>query len=234
MKRIMPLLLVTLLLSTLSVTISFGQVKSRIKNRDLVFDDAPKAPKNNMAADEVSITGIKITLELYRDGKKSMVLPSHVFKSGDRVKILYAANIDCFVYWLSEGTSGDYYMLFPNPKVGMDNWVKQNEIYSIPDKPGATFKFKGPTGVEKIILIVSPRKIDELEDAVREAAVKDGRITESTAQVAAVRENFRRLAGNRDLVFEEKEDPRKGVVTKIQTSQDNEQPMVININLLHE
>lgn len=201
--------------------------------RDLVFEDQP-AEESQPTGEPSVTTGVKITLELERDGKTSRVLPTHTFRTGDRVKLIYTTNIDCYVYWMAEGTSGEYYMLFPNPKVGMDNWVKKNTAYTIPAKDGATFKFKEPKGVEKILLIMSPQKMPDLEEAAEEAAVKGGRVSDNSNNVAAVKKKHDDQVQTRDLVFEDQSDQNTGVVTKTQVSPDITQPFVINLELVHQ
>ena len=227
------LLLVLILLSAL-VIFQPGEVQAGRNSRDLVFEDegATTAPADEGESDKSqAVTGVKVTLELERDGETSTVLPSHEFKSGDRVRILYSTNIDCYVYWMSEGTSGDYFMLFPNPKAGMDNWVKKNEPYTIPVK--GTFRFDEPKGIEKILLIMSPQKLPELEEASKEAAVKGGKVQDSSVSVASVRDEQDAKRKTRDLVFEEEADDTTGVVTKTQASTDIDQPFVVSIDLIH-
>ena len=235
MKKMPVYLLFGLGLLLLTVLSSNGG-QAGMTSRDLVFEDEASgatAPTGQGETDQTqSVTGVKVTLELDRDGKISTVLPSYEFKSGDRVKILYSTNIDCYVYWMSEGTSGDYFMLFPNPKAGMDNWVKKNEAYTIPVK--GTFRFDEPKGVEKLLLVMSPQKLPELEEAAQEASVKGGKIQDSSVSVASVREDQESKRKNRDLVFEEEADESSGVVTKTQVSQDIDQPFVVNIDLIHK
>ncbi|MBF0529055.1 MAG: DUF4384 domain-containing protein, partial [Deltaproteobacteria bacterium] len=171
-----------------------------------------------------AVVKVKATVLLNRDGKDEQVLPSHEFKSGDKVKIVYSTNIDCYVYWLSEGTSGDHYMLFPNEKVGMENWVKKNEESMIPVK--GNFKFDEKKGTEKILLVMSPEKIPELDEAAKVAAVKGG-------TVKSIQDQQEQKRKSRDLVFEEEDNKSSGVSTQSQVSKDIKQPFVVAFELKH-
>ena len=91
--------------------------------RDLVFDEEEPAQQSDT---EKQTLAIKTTVLLLRDGKTTQVAPSEVFKSGDKVKLVFTPNTDGYVYWLAKGTSGNYTLLFPSAKTGMDNAVKRN------------------------------------------------------------------------------------------------------------
>lgn len=199
------------------------------QTRDLVFEDEEEEQPAAAGEDTQAVVKVKATILLTRDGETTQVLPSHEFKSGDKVKLVYTTNIDAFVYWLSEGSTGDHYMLFPNPKVGMDNWVKKNEEYTIPVK--GNFKFDDNVGKEKIILVLAPEKIPELEEAAKQAAVKGGKVPSD--QVAAVEEDQETKRKSRDLVFEEEDDEDTGVATKAQASKDIKQPFFVAFELVH-
>lgn len=194
------------------------------QTRDLVFEDEETAQAPQAGDEQQAVVSVKATVLLTRGGETSQVLPSHEFLSGDKVKLVYTTNIDCFVYWLSEGSSGDHYMLFPNPKTGTENWVKKNEENIIPVK--GAFKFDENKGTEKILLVMSPEKIPELEEAAKVAAVKGGTVQEMQDE----QQNKRK---SRDLVFEEEDSEDSGVSTQTQTSTDIKQPFVVAFELTH-
>ncbi len=112
--------------------------ESTRKSRDLVFEeDEQEAPKvAGSGADDVKgeTIAVKATVELTRDNKTTTVLPTEEFKSGDKVRLIFSANRDGHVYWLSKGTSGQYQVLFPNEKAGLDNKVTKNKEYTVPTK----------------------------------------------------------------------------------------------------
>ena len=141
-------------------------------------------------------------------------------------------NVDAYAYWLSEGSSGSYYMLFPNPKTGTDNFVKKNEIYKIPVK--GNFKFDDNPGSEKILLIMAPNKVPELEEAYKEAAVKGGKVDASAAQVNSVKKKNVSKRKTRDLVFEDDEDEDSSIATTSQSSEDINEPFIVYYELIHK
>lgn len=105
------------------------------KTRDLVFDDEEETEHPVVAGSTADTTkgetiSVKATIELTRDGKLSTVLPTESFKSGDKVRLLFSTNRDGNVYWVAKGTSGQYQVLFPSPKAGMNNTVvKKQQLY---------------------------------------------------------------------------------------------------------
>lgn len=212
-----------------------SSLPSNAGTRDLIFEDdsalaAAKEAKNQNKPD-AQILAIKTTIELTRDGKTSNVLPSFEFKSGDKVRFLYTPNIDGYVYWLSEGSSGKYGMLFPNKKSGMNNAVKKNEESTIPSV--GSFKFDQTPGKEKILVVLSPFKVKELEDAVQEASKGNDEITTAAPKVSAVAENNSSKQKSRDLVFEEEENKETSISTKSQASTQKEEPFVSYYELIH-
>jgi len=203
-------------------------VDAKRKTRDLVFEDEEEIAET--APDE-KVVAVKTTIELNRNGKISTVLPMTEFQSGDKVKIVYTTSVDAYVYWLSEGSSGDYYMLFPNPKTGTDNFVRKNEVNTIPVK--GNFKFDDNPGTEKILLVLAPEKIPELEKASREAAVRGGKIKDSAKQIDSVKKKNKSRRKTRDLVFEDEEDEDAGIETAKQVSKDINEPFIGGYVLIH-
>ena len=229
MKRSIWMRLVVMIFAFAFVISLAGLADAGRKTRDLVFEDEDETPAPAAKSDETpkesqSVVSVKATIELNRNGEVSQVLPSHEFQSGDKVKIVYTTNIDCFVYWLSEGSSGDHYMLFPNAKTGTNNWVEKNAENTIPLK--GNFKFDDNKGTEKILLVMAPEKIPELEEASKQAAVKGG-------TVSSLQEKQDSGRKTRDLVFEEEDNDDSGVTTKSQASADIKQPFVVAFELVH-
>lgn len=101
--------------------------------RDLVFEDEEEtASVQQSGIPDATAVAIRTTLELTRNGNKTTVLPTHKFKSGDRVKLRYTLNNDGYVYWLAKMGSGKYAVLFPTDATGMDNYVKKNQEQTVP------------------------------------------------------------------------------------------------------
>jgi hypothetical protein len=226
MKRSIFFTMVVLMMSAAFLFSVAGPASADRQTRDLVFEEEEtQEPAAGTESDKQAVVKVKATVLLTRDGNTEQVLPSHEFKSGDRIKLVYTTNIDCYVYWLSEGSTGDHYMLFPNQKVGMENWVKKNEEKMIPIK--GQFKFDENPGTEKILLVMAPEKIPELEEAAKVAAVKGGTVKDLQEKQESGRKT-------RDLVFEEEENTESGVSTQSQVSTDIKQPFVVAFELQHK
>lgn len=181
--------------------------------RDLVFEDddasASSEKKDGAAAGDAAggtqTIAVKTTMLLMRAGATSTVLPSHDFKSGDRVKLVYTPSIDGYVYWMSKGSSGDYALIFPSEKAGMDNKVERNKEYTVPVK--GAFKFDDKPGNEELLCILSPQAMADMEQAVAAVAKQTNEV------LVAAKEECKEDSGSkrttRDLVFDDDDSAAK-------------------------
>ena len=214
-------------LSLAVILVWSGTVFSRT-TRDLVFEDEEPAAEQqapSAAGEEISgkqSIAVKTTVVLERDGKTSTVLPSHEFKSGDKVKLVFTPSVDGYVYWMAKGSSGQYQVLFPSDKAGTDNQVKRNQEYTVPMK--GSFRFDDTPGSEELLCILSTERLTDLDSAVAE------QFKSATAQVAALEEKHQAKRTTRDLVFEEEES--EDVSTKKQEAAKGE-PFVASYTLKH-
>jgi hypothetical protein len=205
---------------------------TRRTTRDLVFDDDDEADRTPKVAGSASDTvkgekiAVKATVELTRNNKTTTVLPTEDFKSGDKVHLLFSANRDGRVYWLAKGTSGQYQVLFPNAKAGMDNAIVKNKEYTVPVK--GAWKFDDNKGTETLVCIVSPSSVAVLDKAV--ALAGEGKKDDASGLVSGVVNGHETKRTTRDLVFEEEDNA--DVNTKTQVSPDNE-PFVATYELVH-
>lgn len=203
------------------------------KTRDLVFEDEDEAATSELAKeadiqDPVKIS-VKTALELTRDGQKTTVAPDYEFKSGDRVKLRYTTNADGYVYWMAKMSSGKYSVLFPTEKTGMDNLIKKNEEHTVPAK--GSFRFDDTPGTESLLMVFSPDRIPELDQAVAEANGQKGNVVADSTQVASVEEKNTSKRKTRDLVFEDEDEEE--VNTKTQVAPKGE-PFVALYELVHK
>ncbi len=222
------------LLSLLSLVVAFfmcADLAQARKTRDLVFEDEEPASVA-AASKEQTVVAVKTAIELERGGQKTTVLPDYEFQSGDKAKFVYTTNTDAYVYWLSQGTSGEYFMLFPTPKTGTDNFVKKNAVNTIPVK--GAFKFDDKAGSEKILLVMAAEKIPELEAAATEAALKDGKVVAESSKVADVQSQTESKRKTRDLVFEEDDDKESGIATSKQVNTTPKDALVVYYELKHK
>ena len=175
------------------------------KSRDLVFDEEDNSSASSRAKEsgirDPEVIFVRTTLDLTRGGETKTVLPTHTFKSGDRVKLRYTTSEDGYVYWFAKMSSGKYAVLFPTPKTGMDNAIKRNQEYTVPVK--GSFRFDDKAGTETLLLVFGMQKIPELEQAVAEAAKQQGG---GSNQAASVENKNNSKRKSRDLVFDEEDD----------------------------
>ena len=204
---------------------------SQRKTRDLVFDDEEEAEHPVVSGSTADTTkgetiSVKATVELTRDGKLSTVLPTEQFKSNDKVRLLFSTSRDGNVYWVAKGTSGQYQVLFPSQKAGMDNTVVRNHSYTVPAK--GAWRFDEQKGAETLVCVLSPSPVAELDKAV--ALGGEGKKDEASEIISSVVNRHENKRTTRDLVFEEEDD--QDVNTKTQTSKDKE-PFIATYELIH-
>lgn len=194
--------------------------------RDLVFDDSEGSAA--APSSDTQTLAVKTTIALVRDGQNSTVTPTHEFKSGDSIKVVFTPNVDGYVYWLAKGSSGKHSVLFPSPKSGMDNAVKRNQEYTVP--PKGSFKFDAQAGSEELLCILAPEKLADLEKLVAEAAA--GNVSDATNKaVATLDQSNTEKRTTRDLVFDDEDD--KDVNTKSQQAAKGT-PFVAHYVLTHK
>ena len=211
---------------SLAVALAWSGTALSRTTRDLVFEDEEPsaqqtAPANAEVAGKQSI-GVKTTVILERDGQTSTVLPSHEFKSGDKVKLVFTPSVDGYVYWMAKGSSGQYQVLFPNAKAGTDNQVKRNQEYTVPIKGG--FRFDNNPGSEELLCILSTERLNDLDSAAAE------QFKNAATQVAALEQKHEAKRTTRDLVFEDEDSG--DVNTKKQEAAKGE-PFVASYTLKH-
>lgn len=206
----------------LALTLGFSSMALSRTTRDLVFDDEEETASAAKEDSDQQTLAVKTTVLLERDGQTSTVAPSHDFKTGDKVKMVFTPNVDGYVYWLAKGTSGKYSMLFPSPKAGSDNAVKRNEEYTVPVK--GAFRFDDTPGNEELLCILSTERLDDLDKAAAEQFKNAGK------EVAQLEQDHSKKRATRDLVFDD--DEEEDVSTKKQEAPKG-QPFVADYVLKH-
>lgn len=129
---------------------------------------------------------VKFNVLLDRDGEKKVVPANYSFRSGDRMKFRFEMNRDNYIYVLhssieteqadrylgekgidiirDEGRRGQgkasYQLLFPTEGAGQSNLIKQRTVKSVPTGETAFFRMDENPGVEKLLVVVSPKPID--------------------------------------------------------------------------
>lgn len=109
---------------------------------------------------------------------------AEVYNTGDKIRLFFCAEQDCYINVFNLGTSGNITMLFPN-KLAQDNFIKEGKTYSVPGE-GYPFEYvlSGPPGIERITAIAAAQntKLSDIDFthadgifhiAERSAAAKD-------------------------------------------------------------
>jgi Domain of unknown function (DUF4384) len=109
--------------------------------------------------------GLRISIELKRNGTVSVVSPQADFRNGDQIRLHFVSNVDGYVYAMNETPSGETKLLFPGPDTGSNNMVRKDQDYTIPSTNG-WFRMTGTPGVEKVTMIISPRALPEMQAGV--------------------------------------------------------------------
>lgn len=126
-----------------------------------------------------------------------------VFRSGDRIKIRLESTDMAYLYILAKGASGRWRVLFPSARIaGGAHRVRPDESLSVP--PSGWFAFDEQAGQEKVFVMLSRRKVEDLDQAIER--LRNG--TSQPVEAAPTPEPEVRVmlamhrAGARDLVFE--------------------------------
>jgi hypothetical protein len=130
------------------------------------------------------------------------------FKSGDGVKLAFDANIDGYLYVVSQGSSGAWTVLFPGPEInGGRNAIRRGEEYTVPDRED-WFEFDKNVGTERLFVFLSKQPMAQLPGFNRA-------VTQPETIVASVIDDLQRRFPSRDLFFQKAAGPvnTKGIPT---------------------
>ncbi|QTN22201.1 DUF4384 domain-containing protein [Rhizobacter sp. AJA081-3] len=133
------------------------------------------------------------------DGGTREVKPSHAFKTGDRIKLSFAANRSGFFYLATVGSSGKVQILAP--RRGEPATLEAGYRYQYPASPTGYFKFDGAPGKEVLWAVLADEPltaIDLGEGRIAQVQRAEGS-TPVQQSVASVANEF----AGKDLVFEE-------------------------------
>jgi len=120
------------------------------------------------------------------------VADGDVLQSGDKLKVAFRPNVDCFVYIVQTDSTGRIYPLFPSERFapGVSSPMRGGQIYQVPSDPRLWMRLDKNTGRERMYLVASRARRTDLEDILR---VLDADWTKSyTGKADAPRPNLRR------------------------------------------
>ena len=126
-----------------------------------------------------------------------------VFHSGDKIKIKLESTDMAYLYILAKGSSGRWRVLFPSVDIaGGAHRVRPDEDLSVP--PRGWFAFDEQAGEEKVFVMLSRRKVDDLDQAIerlRKGSSQPTQAPSAPSDDVPVMLAMH-VAGARDLVFE--------------------------------
>jgi hypothetical protein len=169
------------------------------------------------------------------------------------------ANQPGYLYVIQQGSSGNWALIFPkvsaDPTVGEpNNRIEQGRVYQVPDGKGA-FRFDQTPGEEKLFLVLSREKIQDLEGTIDKLKHPSATPSESPRASSAgelveaanhIPDAFVQSLSSRDLTLVEEEqvdDSKKGdvagekavyVVSKASSSKGESPRVVASVTLHHE
>lgn len=144
--------------------------------------------------------GVKIRIELLRNGQRQFVPLNTEFRSGDKVKLHFEANFPAYVEIYNQGTSGNVQRLFPYE--GAASRVKVVSAYVVPRKATEWFEFDDTPGTEKLAFIFSRAQIVASQYVAKKkpgAVVNPGQSEADKTQLALNDLNKSALEQGRDL-----------------------------------
>lgn len=139
--------------------------------------------------------GVKIRIELLRNGQRQFVTLNTEFRYGDRMKLHFEANFPAFVEIYNQGSSGNAQRLFPYE--GATSRVKVVSAYVMPRRATEWFEFDDTAGTEKLAFIFSRAQI--VAKKKPGAVVNPGKSDADKTQLALNELNKSALEEGRDL-----------------------------------
>jgi len=182
--------------------------------------------------------GVRFWVELFprMGGQPQTVSADYIFHSGDRTRYRVATNLNCCIYVAHEGSTGERYLLYPSSQAGLDNQATAYQDKVMPSTNGF-FTFDPNPGDERIVVVISPTRIPELDGVVRGASSR-GLLTPDENQTFSrflQKETGQSTGGaTRNIVYEPvNSGPQTGSYYSQQQPGFNK-PIVINVTLKHQ
>lgn len=129
------------------------------------------------------------------DGSEVDVDTATTFHSGDKVKLSFESNIAGYLYVASQGSSGNWTVLFPSPQInGGRNSIAPLAEYEVPSE-GGWWRFDENVGTEHLFVFLSREPLSQLPGFTRP-------VSKAETLTAAVVQDLQQSVRSRDLVFE--------------------------------
>src|SRR5262245_44657750 len=100
--------------------------------------------------------GVRLTIELRRDGASQKVPLNYQFRAGDKVKFHFETNFNAYVKILNVGSSGAVQLLYPYR--GAAELVTKTKDYAVP-QGDLWFEFDEKAGTEQLAFVFSAQPL---------------------------------------------------------------------------
>jgi hypothetical protein len=147
MKKLIPMIAALAFLLTVFSVAAFAQEDEQsAKNLYLAHDRDSKRGR----------PGVKITIELKREGVTQKVPLNYVFRAGDKVKFHFETNFNAYVKVINIGSTGSLQLLYPYR--GATEIVTRARDYAIP-QGDLWFEFDRNPGTEQLTFVFSSQPL---------------------------------------------------------------------------
>ncbi|MEO0206827.1 MAG: DUF4384 domain-containing protein, partial [candidate division WOR-3 bacterium] len=111
----------------------------------------------NTQTDSIQLPENPINIQMWLNKEEPAYIP------GERLKVFFKADKDCFVAVFNIDVGGRENLLFPQQ--GDNGFIRANRVYELPS-PDADYEYEitGPEGTERIIILASTKGLPDLED----------------------------------------------------------------------
>jgi len=124
--------------------------------------------------------GAKVAIELDRNGQKTMVAPTTVFQTGDRIRLHFSTNFTGYLFVYHKGSTGQEQLMFPQK--GVPHRVQANAQQIVPS--AGWMVFDQNAGQELVGLVFAAKAIPELEQIAAAVGASDATVPPPTTASA--------------------------------------------------
>jgi hypothetical protein len=216
MKKIIPVIAALALLLTFSGDASAQEDELSAKNLYLSYGGASKRGR----------PGVKIIIELKRDGVRQTVPLNYTFRAGDKVKFHFETNFNAYVKVINIGSTGDPQLLYPYR--GAAEYVARTRDYSIP-QGDLWFEFDRNPGAEQLTFVFSSQPL--LTGAKNQNRPERPQNSEQQALAGL---NSASLENGKNLTLVQDSQGNEHSAYGVATTQAVRKPIGVRINLRHQ
>jgi Domain of unknown function (DUF4384) len=208
-----------------------------------VTTETTKSPMVNVINSNVPL-GMRYSV-LKRDASGSFkeVDSDATFHSGDRIRLHVDANTAGYLYVVSQGSSGNWSLLFPSADVdGGNNRIEKGSSQQIPASSKGQFVFNDQSGTEKLFLVLSRKPEPDLDKLIYSITGAHGTDRSVMAQATINDDVVNRLRDqvkSRDLVFEKvdgeaaADKPAEKATYVVNPNRTDDARLVVDVALKH-